>query len=253
MASTAEGRELTRAQQAAQIALANQAASESRLLWGRLDIDDLDGSTPYWLASSTIAVNRRTQESQRLAATYLNEYRRAEIGLGAAVVLAAPSSTPSALRLAGPVRIKKLIKAGMRADDAYERTYTKYEGIVRRQTMMGGRLTVAATTGKDRRALGWRRVTDGNPCAFCALLASRGPVYQSEATADGVVYHGHCGCSAEPSYTVWEPDEREEEYVDEYANAAARVRDAGRPENVKTIAAEMRRSGIFRDSPKTPG
>ena len=26
----------------------------------------------------------------------------------------------------------------------------------------------------DRGAIGWVRVTDGNPCAFCAMLASRG-------------------------------------------------------------------------------
>jgi hypothetical protein len=40
----------------------------------------------------------------------------------------------------------------------------------------------------------------------------------------------------------------EERYVDEYANAAARVRDAGQRETAKTILAEMRKSGLFRDS-----
>jgi len=33
----------------------------------------------------------------------------------------------------------------------------------------------------------WRRVTDGNPCAFCAMLAGRGPVYLTRESAGRVV------------------------------------------------------------------
>lgn len=248
MASTAEGEQLTRAQQAAQIAIGDRAAAEARLLWPRLDVSDLDGSLPYWLATSVLATNRRMQESQQIAGAYMRAFREAEIGGTGPVVLAAPHGTPDALRIAGPVRIKRLIAGGMAPAEAYARAFTKYEGMVRRQAMMGGRLTIAASSGRDRKALGWRRVTDGNPCAFCALLASRGPVYRSAASADGLQYHAHCGCTAEPAYTAWKPSDAEEQYVDEYANAAARVRDAGQRETAKTILAEMRKSGLFRDS-----
>ena len=247
MASTDEGRELTEAHRRRQLSIAAAAATEAQALWGRLDPTDLDGSTPYWLASNTIAVDRRTAESQRLAGVYLGEYRQAEVGRPAVVVPRAPRETATALLLAGPVRIKKLIGSGMDRFEAYEQAWVKYSGIVRRQTLMGGRLTIAATTGRDRRAIGWRRVTDGSPCAFCAMLAARGPVYRSAASADGLQYHGHCGCTAEPAYSEWEPTAIEQEYVDSYMDARYPGDGVTRP--LDEVLATMRASGSFRDSP----
>lgn len=248
MASTAEGRELTEAHKVAQIGIGARAAAEARILWSRLDINDLDGSTPYWLASNVRAVNKRVAQSQQVAGEYLNDYRQAEIGLAATVVLGAPLGTPDALQLSGPVRIKRLIAGGMGAQEAYDGAFTKFEGMVRRQSMMGGRLTVAKTAGRDRRAVGWRRVTDGNPCAFCAMLASRGPVYKDAAAADGLMYHAHCGCTAEPEYSNdWTPSEDEERYLQAYTDA--RYEEEKR--STKDVLKAMRRSGLFRDSPRT--
>lgn len=252
MASTAEGRELTEAHKLAQIGVGARTAAEARVLWRRLDINDLDGSTPYWLASNVGVVNRRVAESQRVASVYLDEYRRAEIGLAASVVLAAPTGTADALRFSGPVRIKRLIGAGMGAQEAYESAFTKYAGSALRQSMMGGRLTIAKTAGADRRAVGWRRVTDGNPCAFCAMLASRGPVYKDAAAADGLMYHSNCGCTAEPAYSnAWEPTESEERFMNAYGQARAEVAPNGKAINTKRLLASMRRNGGFRDSPHT--
>lgn len=251
MASTAEGRELTEAHRDAQIQVGARAESVAFALWGRLDINDLDGSTPYWLASTTIAVNRQMLESQRVASAYLSDYRTAELGSVAPIVLAAPTYTERALRFAGPVRVKRLIAAGMGAAEAYEAALTKFGGMARRQAMMGGRLTVAATAGQDRRAVGWRRVTDGNPCAFCAMLASRGPVYRDAAAADGIQYHAHCGCTAEPAYSYsWNPTGDEERYVDAYVSARDKLFPNGKAINTDLLLAEMRRAGGFRDSPK---
>lgn len=250
MASTAEGRALTTAHRDAQIEVGARAEVEARALWSRLDIDDLDVSKPYWLASTTIALNRRIAESQRIASEYLSEFRLAELGAAGAVVLAAPTETARALSLAGPTRVKRLIGAGMNSTDAFEAALTKFGGMVRRQTMMGGRLTVAATAGRDHRAVGWRRVTDGNPCAFCAMLASRGPVYRDAAAADGIQYHSHCGCTAEPAYSyAWEPTADEERYMDAYGEARALVAADGKAINTKKLLATMRQQGGFRDSP----
>lgn len=252
MASTDEGRRLTEAHKFAQLGVGARAELEARMLWGRLDVDDLDGSTPYWLAETVRAVNARTVESQRVASVYLSEYRRAEIGSSGEIVVAAPVGTAAALRFAGPVRVKRLILSGMSSADAYRAALTKFAGMARRQAMMGGRLTVAATSGADRKAVGWRRVTDGNPCAFCAMLASRGPVYRDAAAADGVQYHAHCGCTAEPAYSnVWEPDADEERFLEAYGEARARVAADGKAIKTKDLLAEMRRSGDFRDSPNS--
>ncbi|MFP7366293.1 hypothetical protein SFC07_11070 [Corynebacterium callunae] len=58
------------------------------------------------------------------------------------------------------------------------------------------------TTGEE---LGWARVLTGDEnCAFCAMLASRGPVYSEEtvltagskSSREGMTYHANCDCAA---------------------------------------------------------
>ncbi|WP_235738989.1 VG15 protein [Nocardioides alcanivorans] len=67
-------------------------------------------------------------------------------------------------------------------------------GGVQRRIADHVRLTVTSNSIDDRAAAGWQRVTDGNACTFCSMLAGRGSVY-SEATAD-FASHDECGCSA---------------------------------------------------------
>lgn len=54
--------------------------------------------------------------------------------------------------------------------------------------------SVVANTGSDPLKPRWARVPSGaETCKFCLMLASRGFVYLSEQTAEGM-YHGHPGC-----------------------------------------------------------
>lgn len=65
----------------------------------------------------------------------------------------------------------------------------------------------------------WRRVADSKPCGWCAMLASRGPVYKSADTADGGRYHAFCGCTAEPfdgDPSTWEPTAAEKRFIEAY-------------------------------------
>lgn len=57
-----------------------------------------------------------------------------------------------------------------------------------------GRSTVVESAEANGRR--WRRVTDGNPCSFCAMLAGRGPVYRTEDAAGGVVGRNNYGTAA---------------------------------------------------------
>lgn len=57
-----------------------------------------------------------------------------------------------------------------------------------------GRETVVASAEANGKR--WRRVTDGNPCSFCAMLAGRGPVYRSEDAAGVVVGRNNYGTAA---------------------------------------------------------
>jgi hypothetical protein len=79
-----------------------------------------------------------------------------------------------------------------------------------RLAVNGGREAVEQVVRQDRHALGWMRVTDGDPCAFCAMLASRGAVYKSAESAGfeldpvrGEInrYHDNCGCQVVPVFT----------------------------------------------------
>ena len=99
------------------------------------------------------------------------------------------------------------------ADRALSVTVGELATRTHREVMEAGRQVV------QRSSTRWRRVTDGAPCGFCAMLASRGPVYTSQDTADGGRYHGRCGCSAEPfdgDPSDWVPSEAEQRYIDAY-------------------------------------
>lgn len=79
----------------------------------------------------------------------------------------------------------------------------------------GGRLVQAG--GRDAieqssKPLGWMRVSDGDPCSFCALILSRGAVFKSQLTAgadanerfagDGMFkFHDNCGCTVLPIHS----------------------------------------------------
>lgn len=51
----------------------------------------------------------------------------------------------------------------------------------------------AKTATDETRIVGWRRVTDGDPCALCAQAATR-----TYYTGDLMPIHEHCSCTVEP-------------------------------------------------------
>ncbi|MEV3856057.1 hypothetical protein AB0J38_17250 [Streptomyces sp. NPDC050095] len=87
-----------------------------------------------------------------------------------------------------------------------------------RETLRGGRELIRDASQADTRVIGWARVTDDDPCAFCAMLASRGAVYRSRQIAgirgrtrrnlrdvenpeDLQKYHDLCHCQTIPVYS----------------------------------------------------
>lgn len=109
------------------------------------------------------------------------------------------------LTVTGPVAQKQKAARGKPLEVARDESFTQAAGAASRQVLTGGRKSLLTLLGDDPQALGWIRVTDRDPCAFCAILASRGPVYRSEETASFQA-HDHCACTAEPVYdrnTLW--------------------------------------------------
>lgn len=258
MALTADGASLTEANRLAQLSLSAEAVQVGTALWGQLSVANLDATTPAWLAANAAIAVRYSSQAARVAGAYIGEYRDAEGAVGAGPIVQAPADravASQALFLAGPVRIKLLVDQGLDADLAHAAALNKFTGILSRQVLMGGRKTVALTAGQDTEAIGWRRKSDGNPCAFCAMLCSRGPVYKSADTAgdptagSGLRFHGHCGCTAELVYGSWEPTEAEQGYIADYNKAAREANAAGLPRTQQTVLPRLRANGSFRDSP----
>lgn len=76
--------------------------------------------------------------------------------------------------------------------------------VVGKYALKPGRDTITRSAQRDPAKPRWARVPSSrSPCAFCRLLASRGAVYGSKASAgDMHVYHGRCHCVPTP---IWTP------------------------------------------------
>ncbi|MEU2854149.1 hypothetical protein [Streptomyces syringium] len=89
-------------------------------------------------------------------------------------------------------------------EDAHRQAGAQQAASASRIAMNGGRSTVWHHAQRDRRALGYVRVSrTGTPCGFCAMLISRGVSYKSRSSAtykDGDLFHDRCQCYAEPVF-----------------------------------------------------
>lgn len=179
-------------------------------IWPLLDIDNLDSSWPALEAALNALIATRRREVADLAASYLRGFRQLEGVTGDLnVVLASvydPEALAVSLRVTGPVAIKTAIAAGATAEAASQRGLVAVTGAASRVVLNGGRDTVTQTVEADRQAIGYMRRTHGKTCAFCAMLASRGPVYKSRKTAGdprggAARFHDHCDCTIEPIYS----------------------------------------------------
>jgi hypothetical protein len=114
----------------------------------------------------------------------------------------------------------------------------KASGTATRLALNGGRETISRSVEADEEALGWVRIPDADPCAFCRTLASRGEVYKSEETAgrranrrfEGLgefKFHDHCGCTVVPTYLSTPIPDSVDRYEAEYKAAQKWARENG--------------------------
>lgn len=141
------------------------------------------------------------------------------------------------LHSSGAAVAKKRIKAGDEVHVARDTAAKTVAAKAQRKAADGGVAVVARSVREGRGgATGYVRVPDADPCPFCAMLASRGGVYRSDAFAESnglflgdgdFKVHDGCGCALEPVYggrlTNLPPGV--EELVGEWAEIAAGQRD----------------------------
>lgn len=203
MARSPEGAALTEAHRRLQSAIAAASVRDLLRLWGLLNPDDVRGTLNPVLVAGVNAVARNRRHSSTAAARYYVAFRQVE-GVRGTVVVTSAAEVPGDV-VAGSLRGAALAgtmngrRRGMNQEEALKNGFVKMAGSATSLVMGGGRQTLMDAIHGDREAIGWQRVTDGSPCAFCAMIASRGIVFKSDASADFQA-HGHCTCTAEPAY-----------------------------------------------------
>lgn len=217
MASTPEGARLTAAHTRAQAALQARAVRDMADIVAGVDFADPTDWARAQSALETLVTGYR-ERAMNLANTYYMRYRAVEGAIGSFTapdlpVLdeAAARALQASLRWGGPGTVDKLVGLGRSADAIDRSVLFRLGGTVGRFVSDGHRIRIGANVRADPAAVGWARVANGKACAFCALLAGRGPVYSK--TTVRFRAHDHCRCSAEPQYRMggretWPPTSR---------------------------------------------
>jgi hypothetical protein len=214
VAATAQGSRLTDQQRRLQLALRALTVRDVMQVWQMLDPTALGSTWPGVETALMRIISARRTESALLAARYVAGFRAAELGssAGAPPVLRPAPVDQGALHVSlsvtGRSTIERLTRSRAQTPEQAARTaMTRVVGSAGRHVLDGGRSMVDETVRADRQALGHARVTSGGACAFCKMLAGRGPAYKSERTA-GFEAHDNCACGVEPVYrrdAPWPP------------------------------------------------
>lgn len=244
MAHTKAGRAATERHRAAQnVVSASIVENIRRLFLANFQPFDIDAGSREFLRASLPSILDARVRSHDLARDYLDEFRGAELtGLVTRPALRgdprdpltlpprilrewAADNTPTpdalddlpdvaelarALHSSGAGVAKRRIKAGESPETAKVRAANAVAAKAQKLVADGGRAPLRQEVSQRRRgAVGYARVVDADPCPFCAMLASRGAVYRSDAFADSTSLfagdgrfkvHDGCGCMLEPVY-----------------------------------------------------
>ena len=252
MAATAEGARLTELHRVLQVRLSTQAMAATRLLWSQLDPTDLAAARGTWLRQQLQLMKIYDGKTATAAAAYLEKFRVAEGHPGGPVVGVDgfdPGWAESSLGFNGPHRIAEAVEGGAEPGVAKAQALSLVMNAAQRLAMAGGRRVMDESSLANPDSAGWRRVPDGNPCAFCAMLVTRGVYRTARAAGQGRAWHRGCGCGCEEVFGEWTPTDREQRYIDAYDAAAERLDKLGLPHTQQNILPLMRERGKFNDSP----
>lgn len=203
MAATAAGALLTQQHRLAQVALRAVLIRDLALLWPLFEVSEF-ASFDQFLLAAELLVQARYGDSVGLAAGYLRLFRSVE-GVPGPLDVATPPPLPSgvirdSLRGSGLLGTLDARRAGMSPQAATRNGFVRVAGASTSLVLAGGRQTILESIGREPSQPHWQRITSGRPCAFCAMLASRGPAYRSQDSA-GFQAHDHCSCTPEPAYS----------------------------------------------------
>lgn len=128
-------------------------------------------------------VNPYLTASGDLAATWYEDLRAAAVG---------GSYYATSSGAVNQARIDSLVRYGVKPlfGQGGSTVLSLLGGGVQRLIAGAGRTTIESNAVRDRVRVGFARIPRPGCCAFCGMLASRGAVYPSKASAGGVVGRG---------------------------------------------------------------
>jgi hypothetical protein len=216
---------LTEQYRQAQVELGARTIRDAIALW-RLLAENPERNQPTWLTFMLELVRRDRQQAARYAVDYVGAYRRM-VGARTPFTPVLPpieiDKIVTSLQVTGPVALQKKIVQlrEQQPAPAVEPRISPASKMARdlasasaraaqRHVVNAGREVIEDTIQRDREVRGYVRITDGDPCFFCAVLASRGAVYTDESFDDSDPrfegpgnhkVHDGCACSLIPIYT----------------------------------------------------
>lgn len=197
-------------QQTAQRGLLAELVRELAEVWAIIRLGAFATTIPQWIAAVQLLIRQYAAMSATLAGdSYDVERNLAQVGGRFTFPTPDPplqEKVEASLRWATrdlwipEQRDPPPIEQRLRAAEV------KAAGAAQKVVADAGRDAVIAAVEDDPEALGWFRVAAPNACSFCRVLAIRGPVYESQETADFQA-HDSCSCTAAPVFQgqTWEP------------------------------------------------
>ena len=166
---------------------------------------------PAWQAVRTavaaLIADRRRQSADAAVAFYWAQ--RLAAGVRSPFTPAAAAALPVEQILAsvdatGIAAFARAARAGATPQQALDRSAVTLSGSASRLVLGGGRAAVDASVRSDDAAIGWARVTDADPCSWCAVMACGAPSTLDAQTAgraknaqfiggSDFAWHDHCG------------------------------------------------------------
>ncbi|USL85087.1 head maturation protease [Arthrobacter phage SWEP2] len=172
-------------------------------VWKRtIDPSRLDATFPVYLAAAEVVLGQGRAASDVLARRY---YMKVASSAGfPAVAIDAPAvpmnreAVATSLRVTGPVLVKSQVANGLSLAQATQAGLAATIAAGKRIMLDGGREMLIEASRRDPNVQSWARVSDGDPCHFCAMLISRGPVYGEDTVS--FRSHDRCGCGVRLVY-----------------------------------------------------
>lgn len=216
----AEQARISERHRAAQARLQALVTTDIARIFPYLDINNLDQSFQSFYEAALSVITARRTISASLGASYYqqirNDYNLPDTFIPFLEAAPNPQQIFNSLLVTGPISMKSNLAKGVDAQRARDAGLVNVAKAAQRHVINGGRATILGAVRRDSRSVGWARLTDGTPCAFCALLASRGPAYKSQTTASFRSHDG-CGCTPVPVFDYSAPwPGRAEEFRKDY-------------------------------------